>query len=110
MVVIVHRQGYNNTVEELIRLNEEPAMKTLYPTTYDLQFEDIRIVKDEVKERFKNAYLSQVQYYFNLVWVKIVGLPRELEIDRHYVKSKYHGWNELKTIKQLIMEDTYYIK
>ena len=38
MVVMVHRQGYDHTVEELMLLNLEPAMKKLYPTAYDLKF------------------------------------------------------------------------
>ena len=60
MVVIVHRQRYDITVKALMRLNEESVMKKLYPITYDLLFKDIRIGQDKVKDRFKNAYMSQV--------------------------------------------------
>ena len=56
-----------------------------------------------VKDRLKKKYVSQVQYYINQVWVKIVGLPREIEIDSYRVQPKDHGGSEKRTIKQLII-------
>ena len=107
MVVIVKRQGYDQIVEEFMELNVEPVSKEAYQTTYDLNIKDIRIDQVNVKDKFKNACLSQVKYYLNWVWVKIVGLPREMEVDNYSVQPKDHGGSEKITIKQLIMEDKY---
>ena len=73
MMVMVHRLGYNEMVDTLLVLGKAEVQKEEYPVTYNVQFEDIRVSSDGVEERYKNAYLSQVQYYLNRVIVKIVG-------------------------------------
>ena len=71
---------------------------------------DIRLFKDDVEKRYRNAYLSQVQYYLNRVIVKVVGLPKEIDMEKYCVGPEDHGGHGTKTLKQLIMEDATYIK
>ena len=81
-----------------------------YPVTYDVQMKDTRVTGGNMEERFKNAYLSQIQYYLNQVWVKIVGVPADIDIGKIPVPPEVHGGTGEKTIKQLIMDETIYIK
>ena len=62
MMVMVHRLGYNNTVDALLGLERTVVQKEEYPVTYDVQCEDIRVSSKGVEERYQNAYLSQMQY------------------------------------------------
>ena len=64
----------------------------------------------DAEERYRNSYLSQVQYYLNRVIVKVVGLPKEIDMEKFLVGPEDHGGNGRKTLKQLIMEDATYIK
>ena len=63
-----------------------------------------------MEERYRNAYLTQVQYYMNRVIVKIVVLPKEINMDTFVVGPENHGGSGVRTIKQLIIEDATYIK
>ena len=72
--------------------------------------EDIRFNKVDAEERYKNAYLSQVQYCLNRVIIKVVGLPKEIDMEKFMVGLEDHGGSGRKTLKQLIMEDATYIK
>ena len=72
--------------------------------------EDIGLRKDDVEERYRNAYLSQVQYYLSRVIVKVVGLPKEINMEKYPVGPEDHGGHGTKTLKKLIMEDATYIK
>ena len=72
--------------------------------------EDLRIGGRDVEERFKNAYLLQIQYYLNRVWIKIVGVTGDIDLDKYVIEPRNHGGQEEGTIKQLIMEEATYIK
>ena len=63
MMVMVHRLGYNETVETLLEMGRAEVQKEEYPTTYDVHCTDIRVSSDGVEDQYQNAYLSQVQYY-----------------------------------------------
>ena len=42
--------------------------------------------------------------------MKLVGIPKEMDIKEFMVEPGRHGGKEHKTIKQLIMEETVYVK
>ena len=88
-------------MDALLEMQREDIKKEDFPTTYDIEFEDIRIGGSDVEERFKNAYLSQIQYYLNRVWIKIVGIPGDIDLDKYVVDPSKHGGREEKTLKQL---------
>ena len=54
--------------------------------------------------------MSQIQYYLNRVWIKIVRVPGEIDLDKYVIDPKNHGRRKENTIKQLIMEEVTYIK
>ena len=110
MAVTVHRMRYNKVTDAIIGIGERKVAKDEYPVTYDIHMEDVRLNRDNVEERFRNAYLSLVQYYMNRVIVKIVGLPKEINMDTFIVGPENHSGSREKTIKQLIMEDATYVK
>ena len=91
-------------------MQRDEVRKEELPTTYDMELEDIQIGGRDVEERFKNAYLSQIQYYLNRVWIKIVGVPEDIDLDKYTIEPRKHGGREERTIKQLIMEEATYIK
>ena len=57
MMFMVHRLGYNDMVDTLLGLERTVVQKEEYPTTYDVQCEDIRVSSTGVEERYQNAYL-----------------------------------------------------
>ena len=71
---------------------------------------DTRIGGRDVDERFKNAYLSQIQYYLNRFWIKIVGVTGDIDLGKYVIDPNNHGGREERTIKQLIMEEATYRK
>ena len=77
---------------------------------YYVQCEDIRVSSEGLEERYQNAYLLQVQYYLNRVIVKLVGIPKDIDIEKFKVAPERHGGKEYKMIKQLLMEETVYVK
>ena len=110
MIVMVHRLGYNEMVETLLGLGKTAVQKEEYPVTYDVQCEDIRVSSKGVEERYHNAYLSQVQYYLNRVIVKLLGITKDINIEEFQVAPNRHGGKGYKIIKQLLMEETVYVK
>ena len=62
MVVMVNKVGYDQTVGALLEMQREEVRKEDFLTTYDIELEDTRIGGRDVEERFKNAYLLQIQY------------------------------------------------
>ena len=40
----------------------------------------------------------------------MIGLPREIDVDSFMVQSEDHGGSKEKTIKKLILEDTFHIR
>ena len=62
MMVMVHRFWYVEVTKELLECGKIEVSKHDFPVTYDVKMEDIRLIKEGVEERYKNAYLSQVQY------------------------------------------------
>ena len=107
---MINKVGYDQTVEALLDMQREEVQREDLPTTYDIELEEIRIGGKDTKERFKNAYLSQIQYYLNRVWIKIVGVPGDIDLKKYVIDSKNHGGREECTIKKLIMEEAMYIK
>ena len=91
MVVMVNKVGYDQTVEALLQMQKEEVRREDYPTTYDVELKDIRIGGKDTEERFKNAYLSQIQYYLNRVWTKIVGVPGDMDLGKYVIDPKNHG-------------------
>ena len=83
--------------------------KEAYTATYYLQLEDKNIGQDNVNNRFKNSYLSQLQYYLNQAWFKIVGVPIEIKVYNYNMQLADYVGNEQRTIKKFMMEDVYYI-
>ena len=67
MVIMVSKVGYDRTVEALLEMQREEVRKEEFPTTYDIELEDIRIGGRDMEARLKSAYLSQIQYYLNRV-------------------------------------------
>jgi len=110
MVVMVHKHGYDQTITALLNMEKDKVNREEYPVTYDIQMEDIRVGGGDVEDRFKNAYLSQVQYYLNRVWIKIMGIPDEVDLEKYKVNPEIHGGEGDKSIRQLILEDVKYIK
>ena len=49
MMVMVHRLGYNNTVDTLLSLKRTVVQKEEYTGTYDVHCEDIRVSSDGVE-------------------------------------------------------------
>ena len=90
MMVMVHRLGYNDTVDTLLEIGRPEVQKEEYPTTYDVHCDNIRVSSDCVEERYQNAYLLQVQYYLNRVIVKLVGIPKEINIEEFTVAPERH--------------------
>ena len=103
MMVLVNRQSYADVTKALLECDKKERSKKEYPVTYDVKMEDIRLRKDDVEERYRNAYLSQVQYYLNRVIVKVVGLPKGIDMEKYHVGPEDHGGHGRKTLKQLIM-------
>ena len=110
MVIMVSNVKYDQTGEALLDMQREEVRKEEFPTTYNIELEDIRIGGRDVEEIFKNAYLSQIQYYLKRVWIKIVGVPGDINLDKYVIEPRNHGGQEDWTIKQLIMEEATYIK
>ena len=110
MVVMVNKVGYDQTVEALLEMQREEVRREDFLTTYNVELEDIRVGGKDIEERFKNSYLSQIQYYLNRVWIKIVGVTGEIVLEKYVINPKNHGGREEHTIKQLIMEEAMYIK
>ena len=110
MVVMVQRMGYDQTVEALFEMQQGPVGREEDPVTYDIQMEDIRVEGENSEDRFKNTYLSHIQYYLNQIWIKIVGIPEYVNLEKYLINTEVHGGNEERTIKQLIMEESTYIK
>ena len=110
MTVLVHIMGYNEINDALLGSGGMEVSREEYPVTYNIQMEDIRVNNEGVEERCRNAYLPQVKYYMNRVIVKIVGLPKEINMDTFIVRPENHGGSGVKTIKQLIMKDVTYVK
>ena len=110
MMVMVHRLGYNDTVDTLLGLERTVVQKEEYTVMYDVQCEYIRFISEGVEERYQNAYLSQVHYYLNRVIVKLVGIPKDINIEEFKVAPNRHGGKDYKTMKQFLMEDMVYVK
>ena len=110
MMVMVHRLGYNETVETLLEMGRTEVQKEEYPTTYYVHCADMRVSSYGVEDRYQNAYLSQVQYYSNRVIEKVIGIRKEINIEEFVVEPQRHGGKEIKTIKQLLIEETVYVK
>ena len=70
MMVMVSKVRYDQTVEALLDMQREEVRNEEFPTTYDIELEDIRIGGRDVEERFKYVYLLQIQYNLNRVWKK----------------------------------------
>ena len=91
MTVMVHRMLYSKVTKTLLEIRSKVVTKYEFPVMYDIQMEDIRVNNEDAEERYKNAYLSQVQYYLNRVIVKVVGLLREIDIEKFMVGPENHG-------------------
>ena len=50
MMIMVHRLGYNETVETLLEMGRTEVQKEEYPTTYDVHCADIRVISDGVED------------------------------------------------------------
>ena len=85
MTVMVHRMRYSEVTNDLLGIGGKEVTKDEYPVTYDIQMEDIRVNKENAEERYTNTYLSQVQYYLNRVIVKVVGLPKAIDMEMFMV-------------------------
>ena len=107
---MVHRFSYVDVKKAKLECRIKEVSKHEIPVTYDIKMEYIRLIKEDAEKRYKNAYLSQVQYYLNRVIVKVVGLQKEIDMKKFLVGPEDHGGSGRKTLKQLIMEDATYIK
>ena len=110
MTVMVNRMRHSEVTNALLGIGGKEVTKDDCPVRYDIQMEDIRVNKENAEESYTNAYLSQVQYYLNRVIVKVVGLPKAIDMETFMVRPEDHGGSGRKTLKQLIMEDAMYIK
>ena len=103
MTVMVHRMWYSEVTKALLESGRKEVTKHEFPVTYDIKMEEIRVNKEDSEERYKNAYLSQVHYYLNRVIVKVVGLPKEIDMENFMVGPEDNGGSGSKALKQLIM-------
>ena len=110
MTVMVHRMRYSEVIDAILEIGGREVTKGEFPVMNDIQMEVTRVNRENVEERFRNSYLSQLQYYMIRVIVKIEGLPKEIDMEMFVDGQENHGGSCRKTIKQLIMEDATYVK